>query len=108
MKPSKLIRLLSIFALCCAAQVALAKPPAISLAGGDGSSLEKAIVIKGATEETGVHAEYEYLRQHFPGYKRGSQSLQNAKGHAYDVLEFTTADGMKRTIYFDITAFFGK
>jgi hypothetical protein len=32
----------------------------------------------------------------------------NVKGHAYDVLEFKTADGKKKTLYFDITAFFGK
>jgi hypothetical protein len=107
-KPQKLIRLLFSVALLGVTVLALAKPPAISFAGGDGSSLERAIVIKGATDETGVHAEYEYLKQHFPGYQLGTQSLMNVKGHAYDVLEFKTADGKKKTLYFDITAFFGK
>jgi hypothetical protein len=108
MKSRNLIQLVLTLALLCAVQLAFAKPPAVSFAGGDGSSMEKAIIIKGATDETGVHAEYEYLKQHFPRYQLGGQSLMNSKGHAYDVLEFTTADGKKKTLYFDITAFFGK
>lgn len=108
MKPHKLIRIILALALFCEGHLALAKPPAISYSGGDGSSFDKAIIIKGATEETGVHAEYDYIQKHYPGYKRGAQSLQNLKGRAFDVLYFTTADGKKKTIYFDITAFFGK
>lgn len=88
--------------------IALAGPPKISYSGGDGSSFEKAIVIHNATEQTGVDAEYNYLAKHFPGYHRGKQSLSNHDKHAFDVLEFTTSDGQKKTIYFDITEFFGK
>jgi hypothetical protein len=108
MKLYKLIRIVCALLLLGVGSMALAKGPAITFAGGDGSSIEKAIIVKGATEETGVHAEYEYLQKKFPGYKRGMQALQNVKGRAYDMLEFTTADGKKRTIYFDITEFFGK
>jgi hypothetical protein len=108
MKAHKLIRIIVALVILCTASHALAKPPAISYSGGDGSTLEKAIIIKGATEETGVHAEYNYLQKHYPGYKRSGQSVQNSKGRTFDVLEFTTADGTKKTIYFDITAFFGK
>ena len=95
-------------ALLLVTPLANARPPRITYTGGDGSSLEKAVVIKGGTEETGVHAEYEYLDKHFPGYKRGGQSLQHVSGKAYDVLEFTTANGKPKTIYFDISDFFGK
>ena len=84
------------------------KPPRVSYSGGDGSSIEKAVVIKAPTEAIGVHAEYEYLAQHFPGYQRGDQGLLNQKGRAYDALEFKTAKGEKKKVYFDITAFFGK
>ena len=66
------------------------------------------MVIKGATEQTGVHAEYEYLAKHYPGYKRGGQSLHEHNGKNFDVLEFTTAEGQPKTIYFDITDFYGK
>ena len=109
MKLTKLIRFAIAFLLIFAGVTLLAKPPGVSYGGGDGSSLEKAIIIKGATsEETGVRAEYDYLASHYPGYKRGNQGLLNSKGRAYDKIEFTTADGKKKAIYFDITAFFGK
>ena len=87
-----------------------AKPPQahVAYAGGDGSSYEKAIIVKAADEQTGVHAEYQYLDKHFPGNKRGGQSLQSSGGKSYDVLEFTTAKGEAKKLYFDITAFFGK
>ena len=107
MKVRSFLRILFIMVCISDGFDALANPQ-ITYAGGDGSSLEKAIIIKGATEATGVHAEYEYLAKHYPGYKRGRQSLSSNKGRAYDVLEFTTADGRKMVIFFDITEFFGK
>ena len=86
-----------------------AKPPGvITYAGGDGSSLEKSVVIKGATEESGVRAEYAYLAKHFPGYKRDNQGVMSKGKRTYDMLDFTTAAGEKTKIYFDITDFFGK
>ena len=96
-------------ALALSSSLVLAKPPAaITYSGGDGSTIEKAVIINGGTEETGVHAEYAYIQKHYPGYKRGGQSLLNQQGRDYDAIEFRTADGKKMTIYFDITAFFGK
>ncbi len=83
--------------------------PHISYAGGDGSSIEKAVIIKGAKEEmSGVHAEYEWLAKHFPGYQRKQQELISQKGHSYDLLHFVAADGKEHDVYFDITGFFGK
>src|SRR2546423_10580703 len=84
-----------------AVSFANAEPSRISYHGGDGSSFEKAVIIKGATEQTGVHAEYEYLAKHYPGYKRGKQSLQEHKGKMFDVLELNTADGQSKTMNFD-------
>ena len=77
--------------------------------GGDGSSVEKAVIVLGATEITGVPAEYRWLEYRYPGYKRGNQRLLNGSdGKLYDVLEFTTPDGVKHTAYFDIGDYFGK
>ena len=77
--------------------------------GGDGSTIDQAVVIKGATdEETGVKAEYTWLRQKYPGYHRGGQSLMGKQGRHYDKIEFTTVDGHSLSTYFDITDFFGK
>jgi hypothetical protein len=108
MKPTMMIRNTFAAALLFTVPFASAKPARISFAGGDGSSIEKAVVIKGGTEETGVAAEYDYLAKHYTGYKVGQQSLQASKGRSYDVIEFTTRDGKTKTIFFDISAFFGK
>jgi hypothetical protein len=86
----------------------MATPAGVSYAGGDGSSIEQAVIIKGATESTGVHAEYVWIAQRYPGYRRGLQSLRESGGKQYDVLEFTTASGEKKCVYFDITDFYGK
>ena len=64
-------------------------------------------MIKNVTEETGVRAEYDYLKEKFPGYVMVKQSLQNHEGRTYDVLDIKTKDGPK-SVYFDITEFFGK
>lgn len=108
MRIQQIIRIITTLSVLCVTHIALAKPPGIFFSGGDGSSLEKAIVVKAPNEESGVHAEHEYIRQHYPGSEEGRQSLQNSKGRAYDAMDFTTADGKKKTLYFDITAYFGK
>ena len=80
----------------------------ITFAGGDGSSIETAVVILGANEITGVDAEYQWLRDHFPGWVGEEQSLLNRNGKAYDVIKFSMPDNSKHTIYFDISDYFGK
>ncbi len=80
----------------------------VTYAGGDGSSFEKAVIIKGATEQTGVRAEYQWLAKNYPGYMRRRQSLKQNDGKVYDVLAITTEGGKELDVYFDITEFFGK
>ncbi|MDB6055824.1 MAG: hypothetical protein JWN25_3347 [Verrucomicrobiales bacterium] len=66
------------------------------------------VVIKGAkNEEAGVRAERKWLEQKYPGFQKGAQSLMNSSGKDYDLMEITTHEGPK-SIYFDITDFFGK
>lgn len=77
--------------------------------GGDGSSLEQAVIIKNAkNEEEGVDAEAKWIRKVHPGWRKGDQALLSEKGKAYDRIEYTTPDGKTKTIFFDITEFFGK
>ncbi len=83
-------------------------PPGVWYEGGDGSTLQQAVIIKGATERTGVHAEYVWIAQRYPGYRAGRQTLQKSGDKAYDVLEFTTSRGEHKYVCFDITDFFGK
>lgn len=85
---------------------------AIKFTGGDGSSMEKAIVIEGALNESeGVGAEYDYLDLLFgpqgSGWQLEQQSLLSDKGKHYDEMAIVHG-GVQATYYFDITAFFGK
>ncbi len=85
----------------------------IEFNGGDGSSLEKAIIIKGASNSIdGVRAEYDYIIQRFG--KRGktwnlhSQELIVQESHYVDKIIIThQKDMISQTFYFNITAFFG-
>lgn len=77
--------------------------------GGDGSSIEQAVVIENAkNEEEGVDAEAKWIRKVHPGWRKGNQALLNEKGKSYDQIEYATPDGKTMTVYFDITDFFGK
>ena len=111
----KLARLLLVYAsfspmLVSAADIVL--PPALAAIryeGGDGGSIEAAVIIKHADDDLiGTKAEYVWLRQAFPGLKLVSQQLLHEGGKAFDRMEFSTADGSIRTIYFDISDSFGK
>lgn len=74
----------------------------------DGSSFEKAVFINEKTETAGIGAEYVWLRQNYPGYKLVQQSLAFEKEKPYDIMDIKTADGEKKSIYFDISKFYGK
>ena len=78
-------------------------------AGGDGSSCDRAVVIREAKcRELGVLAQRLWLEEYFPGYREVNQSaLKSAERH-YDVVEFATADGDTRKVYFDTTDCFDR
>ena len=79
-----------------------------STAQKNGSNYENAIVIKAKNETEGVAAEYKWLREKYPGYKLIEQSLSNEGKKHYDILKIQTKEGEEKSIYFDITNFFGK
>lgn len=90
--------------LCGTAGAALAS---LEFAGGDGTTCEKAIVIKGATSELeGVASEYRYLSERHPGWSLKEQSLLHSGDRSYDLLKFVTADGKERRACFDISEFY--
>ena len=70
--------------------------------GGDGSSAALAVSVGSVADE------YAWLRRHHPGYQLLVQMLQTIEGKPYDVLEVRDAEGVKRTVYFDISRFYGK
>jgi len=73
----------------------------------DGSSYEKAVIIKEKSELTGVDAEYTWLKKNYPGYKMKSQAVKNYNKKPYDILTILTASGEEKVIYFDISNFYG-
>jgi hypothetical protein len=74
----------------------------------DGSSYDKAIVIKEDHESQGIHAEYAWIRNKYPGSKTRSQSLNFHDKKSYDIIHITTSDAKEVAVYFDISNFYGK
>ena len=75
----------------------------------DGSSLEKAIVVPRDTEKEGIAWEYAWIQERFGPYRRkGQRLLMGDGGRRYDQVSVGLADGTERTLYFDITRYFGR
>ena len=70
--------------------------------GGDGSSAAQAVVVGSIGEE------YAWMRRHCPGFQLQLQTLQEIDGRPYDVHTLRDARGEERTVYFDISRFYGK
>lgn len=81
-----------------------------SVAGGaaSGSGFASAIVVHAKNEESGVRAEYDWIRANLPGFRPEGQSLVSHGGKPYDIIVVVAKSGEKREVYFDISEFFGK
>ena len=79
----------------------------VKISGGDGCSLENAIIISECNESEGVEQEYVIVTKKFGKYKLIHQSLLNNNGKFYDLLELDINDD-KINMYFNITDFFSK
>jgi len=102
-------RLLAVIFLCGGAWTTMAAHAEVTYSVSDGSSLEHAVVITGATGETeGVRSEYAWLSKQYPGYRPRAQSVVRNNERTFDRLEIQTANGQLVVVYFDITSFFGK
>ena len=71
------------------------------------------MVISGATNSVaGISAEYNYLQQKFGpqnvNWKLQRQGVLHQKGKVYDRMDLKMKDGSKKTVFFDISEFFGK
>ena len=80
----------------------------VRVSGGDGSSLEDAIIISDCNDIEGVDLEYIEVKKRFGNYTLIRQSLLNNEGRMFDKLELELEDGSNIEVYFDITDFFGK
>ena len=71
-------------------------------AGRDGSSPEQAIVVGSVGEE------YAWMRKHCAGFQLEMQTLDEIDAKSYDVITLRSNQGEEKTVYFDISSFFGK
>jgi hypothetical protein len=79
-----------------------------SISGGDGSSIENAVVIKAPNNFIGVRAEYTWIRKNYPNWQLDQQSVLKGGGKVYDKMYFRTPDGRRTILFIDITDFYGK
>ncbi len=74
-----------------------------------GASTETAIRLTGVKGEmSGIHAEYVYIAEHYPGWNTKDQSVLEQDGRMYDRIDIVGPRGEKKAVYFDITDWFGK
>ncbi len=78
----------------------------------DGSSAEKAVVINATSTVLGIWEEYAYIERvcgkKAVDYIVRKQMQISEIGREYDVYEIRMRDGSMRSLWFDITSFFGK
>jgi len=69
---------------------------------GDGSTFEKAIIVKSVAQE------YEYVRKVCSNCQLLGQFLSSYKKKYYDILKLKKPNGEEVSYYFDISKFYGK
>jgi hypothetical protein len=78
----------------------------VSFSGGDGSSIDKAIIVNARNARDERLGQDVYLREHF-GYTWRFKGIQGgvmfSDDKIYDVIDFVTHDGRKHVLYFDST-----
>ena len=80
----------------------------VSFSGGDGSSIEKAVIITAPNKFTGVRAEFDWIQKNRRGWQFERQSVLKGRGKVLDKMVFRTPQGEPVTLFFDITDFNGK
>jgi len=73
-----------------------------------GVSCNSAVVIDAANEHEGITKEKAWIAENYPGAKMVSQELIRCNDKAADQIDIETANGQKRSVYFDISKWFGK
>jgi hypothetical protein len=81
-------------------------------ATSDGSTHDRAVVIRATSSVEGIDAEYQWLEAHFGRQGRDwtiemrMNGTENSK--SYETFLIKLASGEKRTVHFDISAFYGR
>jgi len=81
--------------------------PAVPLIA-EGESLEAAVLVPADNEEDGIAYENDWIWRHYGRFRRRSGGLASQAGRRYDVIKVELSDHTERTLYFDITDFYGR
>jgi hypothetical protein len=84
------------------------RPVASSPAVVEGESLEAAVVVTANNEEDGIAYENDWIYRHYGRFRRRSGGLASLADRRYDVINVELSDHTEKTLYFDITDFFGR
>jgi len=80
--------------------------------GGDGSTPKTAVVINATSSIVGIDVEYNWLASRYgtqdKDWKLEIQALREMDGRDFDVMTIRLKEGAMKTVYFDITSFYGK
>lgn len=84
------------------------KTPA-TFSGGGGYTVKDAVVINATNEDIGIRAAYIWSHAHYPGsHLQDEYSDFDDNSDQFVEIKIGTADGQSRTVFFDITSFFGR
>lgn len=90
------------------APLALAPAAQEVRAPGDGTSLDRAVILADpGGSAAAVAREAAWLRQHYPGWRKLRQALIGRDGRRYDRTDLESPTGETRQVWFDITDAFG-
>jgi len=82
-------------------------------AGGNGTSEAEAVVISATTPTVGIHAEYQWIEQHYGkrdvDWTCGLRFHRKADdGKSYETFQINPKDGSQVNVVFDIYSFYGR
>jgi hypothetical protein len=79
---------------------------------GDGGTKESAVVINATSSIVGIDAEYQWLTTRFGkqdrDWKIDIRMQSDDNGQSYEMFVIELSDGSSKTIYFDISSFYGR
>jgi TonB family protein len=92
------------------AAIAVEHREGVRLGGGDGSSLDKAIIVHAASLPQAMFAGFEYIALRYGWFQISSGSIVHSKGKVYKVLSFEDHRARgdpkpKRVFYFDVSEY---
>ncbi len=73
-----------------------------------GLTCDSAVPMDAANEKEGIKRENAWIAENYPGSKKVNQALLRCNDKPADQIDIVTADGQKKSVYFDISSWFGK